>query len=112
MLVVGESVAHGHGPPAAPGKGPPNVVVLMTDDETVEDMAVMPRTRALLGQRGVTFAHNYVSYPVCCPSRATFFSGQYAHNHRPVATSASTAGTRCQSGSSTPGTRPPTSAST
>ena len=22
-----------------------------------------------------------MSYPVCCPSRATFFSGQYAHNH-------------------------------
>ena len=29
----------------------------------------------------MTFAQNYVSYPVCCPSRATFFSGQYAHNH-------------------------------
>jgi N-acetylglucosamine-6-sulfatase len=60
----------------------PNVVVLMTDDETVQDMAVMPRTRALLGAHGVTFARSYVSYPVCCPSRATFFSGQYAHNHR------------------------------
>jgi arylsulfatase A-like enzyme len=60
---------------------PPNVVMLMTDDETVEDMAVMPRTRTLLGAHGVTFAHSYVSYPVCCPSRATFFSGQYAHNH-------------------------------
>ncbi len=83
--VVGVSVAHGHGPAtataAATRQGPPNIVVLMTDDETVEDMAVMPRTRALLGKRGVTFAHNYVSYPVCCPSRATFFSGQYAHNH-------------------------------
>ena len=83
--VVVVSVAHGHGPAtataAATRQGPPNIVVLMTDDETVEDMAVMPRTRALLGKRGVTFAHNYVSYPVCCPSRATFFSGQYAHNH-------------------------------
>ena len=61
--------------------GRPNIVVLMTDDETVQDMGVMPRTRALLGVRGVTFARSYVSYPVCCPSRATFFSGQYAHNH-------------------------------
>src|SRR4051794_4876580 len=59
----------------------PNVVVLMTDDETIQDMEVMPRTRALLGGHGVTFARSYVSYPVCCPSRATFFSGQYAHNH-------------------------------
>jgi arylsulfatase A-like enzyme len=60
---------------------PPNVVVLMTDDETVQDMSVMPRTQELLAKEGVTFARNYVSYPVCCPSRATFFSGQYAHNH-------------------------------
>ena len=75
-LAVGESVAHGHGPEAAtaaPRQSPPNVVVLMTDDETVQDMAVMPQTRGLLGRNGVTFAHNYVSYPVCCPSRATFF---------------------------------------
>lgn len=60
---------------------PPNVVVLMTDDETVEDMDVMPRTRNLLGANGVTFARSYVSYPVCCPSRATYLTGQYAHNH-------------------------------
>jgi N-acetylglucosamine-6-sulfatase len=32
----------------------------MTDDQTVEDMDVMPRTRALLGAQGVTFAHNHV----------------------------------------------------
>ena len=52
----------------------------MTDDETVEDMAAMPRTRASWAPRR-DVRHNYVSYPVCCPSRATFFSGQYAHNH-------------------------------
>jgi arylsulfatase A-like enzyme len=58
-----------------------NVVVLMTDDQTTADMAVMPLTRRLLGGHGVTFANSYVSYPVCCPSRATYLSGQYAHNH-------------------------------
>ena len=30
---------------------------------------------------GVTFTRSYVSYPVCCPSRATFLTGQYAHNN-------------------------------
>ena len=34
------------GPPPRARQGPPNVVVLMTDDQTVEDMAAMPRTRA------------------------------------------------------------------
>ena len=59
----------------------PNFVVLMTDDQTVEDLQVMPRTRRLLGGQGIRFANTYVSYPVCCPSRATYLSGQYAHNH-------------------------------
>ena len=59
----------------------PNVVVLMTDDQTVSDLRVMQRTRQLLGGRGIRFADSYVSYPVCCPSRATYLSGQYAHNH-------------------------------
>src|SRR3954471_19854068 len=71
---------------AAPGAAQaavqrPNVVVLMTDDQTMADMAVMPRTRRLLGARGGPLANSYVSYPVCCPSRATYLSGQYAHNH-------------------------------
>ena len=54
----------------------------MTDDQTVGDMAVMRRTRRLLGAGGVTFDRSYVSYPLCCPSRATFLTGQYAHNNR------------------------------
>jgi arylsulfatase A-like enzyme len=59
----------------------PNVVVLMTDDQTVADLEAMPRTQALLAASGVAFDRSYVSYPVCCPSRATYLSGQYAHNH-------------------------------
>jgi arylsulfatase A-like enzyme len=65
--------------PARPQK--PNVVVIMTDDQTYRDMAAMPQTRALIGAAGATFARNYVSYPLCCPSRATYLTGQYAHNH-------------------------------
>ena len=41
----------------------------------------MPRTRALIGGEGVTFANSFVSLSECCPSRATFLTGQYAHNH-------------------------------
>jgi N-acetylglucosamine-6-sulfatase len=59
----------------------PNVVVLMTDDQTVADLGVMPRLREQLAAAGVMFDRSYVSYPVCCPSRATYLSGQYAHNH-------------------------------
>src|SRR3954451_10648672 len=70
-------------PPARPA-GPvrPNFIVLMTDDQTYDDLAVMPLTRRLLGLQGASFEHAYVSYPLCCPSRATFLTGEYAHNHR------------------------------
>ena len=59
----------------------PNIVVVMTDDQTVADLQAMPRVQRLLGAAGVSFERSYVSYPVCCPSRATYLSGQYAHNH-------------------------------
>ena len=59
----------------------PNIVVLMTDDQTVADMQALPRTQRLIGARGVTFRHTFVSYPMCCPARATYLTGQYAHNH-------------------------------
>jgi N-acetylglucosamine-6-sulfatase len=66
---------------AAPPPGKPNVVVLMTDDQTVESMRVMAHTNALLVRQGTTFVNNFASYPLCCPSRATYVTGQYGHNH-------------------------------
>ena len=62
-------------------QGRPNVVVLMTDDQTVESMRVMPGVRRTLAARGTTFSRSFVSFPLCCPSRATLLTGQYAHNH-------------------------------
>lgn len=60
---------------------PPNVVLVMTDDQTLRDMEVMPRTRAAIGAQGVTFTDYRASYPLCCPARSTMLTGQYAHNH-------------------------------
>jgi N-acetylglucosamine-6-sulfatase len=70
----------------APGPGQehderPNVMVLMTDDQTLESMRVMPGVRRTLADRGTTFTRSFVSFALCCPSRATFLTGQYAHNH-------------------------------
>ncbi|MDX6632948.1 MAG: N-acetylglucosamine-6-sulfatase [Solirubrobacterales bacterium] len=59
----------------------PNVVVVMTDDMNLADLAKMPHTRELIGDRGVSFDRFYVSYPLCCPSRATFLTGRYAHSN-------------------------------
>ena len=59
----------------------PNIIVVMTDDQTAEELAAMPSTNELIAGNGLTFKRAFVSYPVCCPSRATYLTGQYAHNH-------------------------------
>lgn len=53
----------------------------MTDDQTLADLDTMPTTRRTIGDAGATFTRAFVSYPLCCPSRATYLTGRYAHNH-------------------------------
>ena len=53
----------------------------MTDDQTYQDMAAMPQTRQLIGAAGARFTRSYVTTPLCCPSRATYLTGQYGHNN-------------------------------
>ena len=67
--------------PSAAAARRPNIVVVMTDDQTAEELTAMPSTNDLIARRGVAFERAFVSYPVCCPSRATYLTGQYAHNH-------------------------------
>ena len=60
---------------------PPNVLVIVTDDQRTGTMVAMPKTLQWLGNGGVTFDQAYVTTPSCCPSRASIFSGRYVHNH-------------------------------
>ncbi len=60
---------------------PPNVVVVMTDDQTQASLPFMPTVESELVAKGTTFANNFTNWPLCCPSRSTFYTGQYAHNH-------------------------------
>ena len=55
----------------------PNIALVLVDDMNVADLAVMNRTRAGLP---IDFAHAFATTPLCCPSRASFFSGR----HQPV----------------------------
>ncbi|CAN5794081.1 sulfatase [soil metagenome] len=59
----------------------PNVVVIMTDDQDAKSVRVMRGVKRQLGASGATFDNFFATFPVCCPSRATFLTGQYAHNH-------------------------------
>ncbi len=66
---------------ASPAQTRPNVVVVETDDQTQESMKVMRSVNSLIGGAGTTFRRSFVNYSLCCPSRSTFLTGQYAHNH-------------------------------
>jgi N-acetylglucosamine-6-sulfatase len=88
IVAVGLAGAAGaHSGPAAarladdPVDDRPNVVLVVTDDQTLENQRVLAYVRAELGGRGTTFTDAVVSYPLCCPSRSTILTGQYAHNH-------------------------------
>ncbi len=60
----------------------PNILIIMTDDQRAEGtMEVMPETLRIMAEGGTTYPNGVVTTPLCCPSRASIFSGQYVHNH-------------------------------
>lgn len=66
---------------ADPPASRPNVVMIVTDDQTLEEMRGLPLTKWWLGAQGTTFNRAYISYPLCCPARASMLTGQYMHNN-------------------------------
>jgi N-acetylglucosamine-6-sulfatase len=82
LLILAVTAATGStGPRAAVAPPRPNIVVLETDDQTLAEMEVLPNVRRLIGDEGVTFDNNFDSFSLCCPSRASFLTGQYSHNN-------------------------------
>jgi N-acetylglucosamine-6-sulfatase len=78
LAIVGGAVA------AREASGAParkNVVFILTDDMPTSELASMPNVQSLIAAQGTTFNEGYVSFPLCCPSRATMMSGLYMHNH-------------------------------
>jgi N-acetylglucosamine-6-sulfatase len=60
----------------------PNLIVILLDDMPMSYLEpTSPNTIELLGNQGTTFSEFVVTTPLCCPSRATFLTGQYGHNN-------------------------------
>jgi len=71
MMLAGDSIVMAR----------PNVVVIMTDDQDDSgSITTMPSVQEL-AKNGVTFRNSFVDFPLCTPSRATFMTGQTAHNN-------------------------------
>lgn len=82
VLIIAAVVLTAGGEPApAQSASKPNVVVVMTDDQTVEQMRALPNVQRLIGTQGTTFTRNFSTFPLCCPSRSTYLTGQYPQNH-------------------------------
>ena len=75
---VGAS-AEATGIDSASGGDRANIVVVMVDDMSIELLQHVPAATDLIAA-GVTFENAIVSTALCCPSRATFLTGQYPHN--------------------------------
>jgi len=59
----------------------PNFVFVVTDDLDERSMEQLGGIRTIMNANGTTFENAYVTYSLCCPSRATILRGQYPHNH-------------------------------
>jgi arylsulfatase A-like enzyme len=66
-------------PAAAQTPDPPDVVVIVTDDQRWDTLWAMPVVRRELVGRGAKFPNAFVVNPVCCPSRASILTGDYSH---------------------------------
>ena len=70
---------------------PPNVLIVLTDDQGLRTMRValrsgarsdvMPNVLRRIVSSGVSFQNAYVSNALCCPSRATILTGLYSKNN-------------------------------
>lgn len=71
----------------------PNIVVIEADDlganlfqqalnysDAAFPNGLLPNIRSGLTEKGTTFWNSFVTTSICCPSRATFLTGQYSHN--------------------------------
>jgi arylsulfatase A-like enzyme len=80
-LTMTPSLQASAGQTAAAATIRPNIVFITTDDMRVDDLWAMPNVQQLLTDQGTTFTNSYAPFPLCCPARAAWVTGQYNHNN-------------------------------
>jgi arylsulfatase A-like enzyme len=78
LLLVGLSLLCGFSGPVAAQRA--NILFIFVDDMEWELYKYMPKTQALIANKGIMFDQNFVSLSLCCPSRTSTLRGQYSHN--------------------------------
>ncbi len=57
----------------------PNVVVVLTDDMPEGVVHEMRIISSQIRDKGILFGNGVIPTPLCCPSRSSLFTGNYAH---------------------------------
>ena len=68
----------------------PNIVLIISDQWSTRmvdgsgsyESGVQTPGLDRLAEEGIRFTNSYASFPLCCPARASFFTGLMPHNHR------------------------------
>lgn len=60
----------------------PNFIVILTDDQDLRmnSLDYMPGVKHYLTDQGTFFDSHYATVALCCPSRASMWTGKAAHN--------------------------------
>lgn len=77
-----------HGQESANSKRPPNIVLIVSDDQHWQDYEFMGQSQLKtpnlnrLAEESLVFKRGYVPSSLCCPSLATILTGLYPHQHK------------------------------
>jgi arylsulfatase A-like enzyme len=63
----------------AQAPGPPNILLIVTDDQRADSPRVMPTLLNEIAGRGIRFRKAFVPNALCCPARVSILTGQHSH---------------------------------
>jgi len=87
VLLLGRATSVGAAEYAREGERPPNVVLLFTDDQRFDSLhafgnpVIQTPELDRLSEQGTVFTNAFVTTAICCISRATLITGQYARRN-------------------------------
>jgi uncharacterized sulfatase len=85
-LLLGTSFLCGQ--ESAKSNKPPNIVLIVSDDQHWQDYEFMGQTQLKtpnlnrLAEESLVYKRGYVPSSLCCPSLATILTGLYPHQHK------------------------------